>query len=122
MALDLARLTLAPSMRLYGVQVTYTRAGEDAFAVAGVFDRQHAESYNAEGVPVAVLRAQLGVRLAAFPAGIVPLQGDGVVVSFLGARPVDASTAGAATESFTVQDVQRDAEGGAQLILGGWEA
>jgi len=120
MALDLARLTLGPAMRIFAVRAAYLRAGEPAFWLPGVFDRQHAEVFGADGAPVSTLRVTLGVRLGAFPGGFEPGQGDLVQLAFLGDRAVDLTTppaAGCTVQSFVVADVQPEGEGGAVLVL-----
>jgi hypothetical protein len=120
MAIDLARLTLAPAMRLFGAAVLYATPDAPGFVLRAVFDRAHVEVFSADGIPVSTIRAQLGVRMASFPAGIVPAQGDHVQVALFGARHVDHAApppAGVTLHDYLVQDVQPDAEGGAVLIL-----
>lgn len=121
MAIDLGRLTLGPAMRLYAARVLYGRPAEPPFHLRGVFDRQHVEVFDADGAAVSTRRAQLGVQLAAFPDGMLPLQGDLVQVAIQGEQQVDlelARRAGVTLESFVVADVQQDGAGGAVLILG----
>ena len=120
MPINLDRLTLAPAMRLFGVTVLYTRPEALPFAVAGVFDRQHVEIFGSDGQPVSTLRAQLAVRLSAFPAGFPPAQDDLVQVALLGGRPVHRTAPppeGAELLDYVVQDVRPQGEGEALLIL-----
>lgn len=120
MALDLARLTLGPAMRIYAVRAAWLREGEPDFWISGVFDRHHAEVFGADGAPVSTVRVTLGVRLGAFPDGFLPGQGDRVALAFIGERAVDLTTpppAGSVVQSFIVADVQREGEGGALLVL-----
>lgn len=123
MALDLDRLTLGPAMRIYAVRVLYGRPGEPPFLLRAVFDRQHVEVFAGEdAAPVSTHRVQLGVRLADFPPRFEPAQGDQVAVAMIRGRAVDYATPlppGAAVETFSVQDVQKDGAGGAVLPLSG---
>lgn len=120
MALDLARLTLGPSTRLFGVRAAYLRPEVPDFWITGIFDRMHVEAFGADGDAVSTLRCTLGVRLAQFPAEFVPTQGDLVQVAMIAGRAVSLTTpppAGATIHNWEVQDVQPDGEGGATLIL-----
>lgn len=121
MALDFGRLTLGAPMRLFAVAMLYARPGEPGFTIRAVFDRKHVESFGPDGAPISTRRAQLGVRLAGFPAGFIPGQGDEVAVAFDRDRPVDLIDPlppHVTIENFVVSDVQEDGGGGATLILG----
>lgn len=120
MPLDLGRLTLGAAMRFYGAAVLHARGADPAFAVPGVFDRRHEiVRFGDDGAPVTVLAPRLGVRLAAYPEGFAPQQGDAVRVAMIGDRQVSALplAAGAVLHDFLVRDVQPDGEGGAVLVL-----
>lgn len=117
--LDLDTL-LAPAHAAFAARVLYAAPQAHPFALRAVFDRTHVEVFGNDGVPVSTVRAQLSVRLAAFPAGMAPAEGDAVQVALRHGRAVDHADpppAGAALADYLVQDVQPDAEGGAVLIL-----
>lgn len=118
--LDLAAL-LAPAHDHFAATVLYGRPAEPPFVLRGVFDRQHVEMFDGDGAPVSTRRVTLGVQLAAFPDGMLPLQGDEVQVAIRGEQQVDHELArrpGVTLEGFVVADVQQDGAGGAVLVLG----
>lgn len=122
MVIDFDALLVAPAMSIFGARVLYGRGASADFAVGGIFDRFHLEAgFSDNGAPIATMRAQLGVRLADFPAGFVPAPGDRAKVAHIGSLQVDADAppAGADLLAFAVADVQRDGAGGALLILTG---
>jgi hypothetical protein len=102
MAFDYDKV-LGACMNVFGQSTLYTAPGSPAFALTGVFDRCHVEvSFDSEGVAVSTQFPVLGVRAAAFPAGIVPSQGDRVGIN---------------GTDFQVTDTQPDGQGHVLLIL-----
>lgn len=105
--IDFDTLASEPAVETFGEPVTYTPQGHDPFALNGIFDEAYAASefrISRHDQPVSTVGPGLGVRLADFPVGVKPQQGDTLTVTRTG-------------ESFTVADVQPDGLGFVYLIL-----
>lgn len=78
-------LVLGPCMAVFGQPVSYTPTGYAApIVVTGIFQRGYSETaFGADGVPVMNRMPVLGVQQGQFPAGVVPSQGDTLVVAGL---------------------------------------
>lgn len=106
MAVDWDKLVLGPLHQTFGEPegtVAYRPQTGPAFTLeGGVFDAGHRELDALPGVPISTTGPTLGVRLAAFPAGIEPQQNDKVTVR---------------GKIYQVRDVQPDSHGEARLLL-----
>jgi hypothetical protein len=110
----------SPVMDAFGVRVLYGRPGDPPFHLRAVFDRFHEDVFGGNDAPSSTRRAHLVVRLAAFPPGFAPRQGDRVNVALRDGFAVDLSDLppqGVQVEGFTVMDVQPDGGGAAILPL-----
>lgn len=78
--IDFDTLVLGPCLSAFGQITLYTAPGQ-SFDLPGIFDRYHAEiTFDAGGVPVSTQRPMLGVRESDFPFGLLPAQGDTVLI------------------------------------------
>ena len=80
--IDFDALINAATQDAFGQPVLYTPVGtQTAIQISGIFQRGYQETtFSTEGVPVANRLPVLTVRQVSFPAGIVPQQGDTLVV------------------------------------------
>ncbi|MFN3686102.1 hypothetical protein [Salinarimonas sp.] len=100
MSVDFERM-LAPMMDAFAREVTYTAPGGEPVARRGVFDRDHQRAFDGNGVYHSAAVSKLGIRLSEWsprPAhrGVVVVPGEG---------------------TYTIHDIEADAEGAADLIL-----
>jgi hypothetical protein len=103
MALDFDALVLGPCMDAFAQPVSYTAQSGQRVAIVGVFDRYHVEvSFDGTGAPVSTTLPVLGLREAAFPAGMCAAQGD--IVSIAGTH-------------YEITDTQPDGHGHVLLML-----
>lgn len=103
---DWDKHVLAPVGKVFGETVTYTPARGAQFTITdAVFDEGYRDVNALDGlVPAVEARPVLGVRAAAFPAGITPAQNDKVYI------PSVAKT-------FVVQKPEPDGHGHIKLLL-----
>lgn len=106
MAIDWDAHVLAPTMKVFGETVTYTPAGSGAFQITdAVFDPAYREVEPlSDDIAEITSTPALGVRLASFPAGVTPGQGDTVSIPSVG-------------KTFVVRDPRPDGHGHARLLL-----
>jgi hypothetical protein len=112
----------AVAIDAFGARVRLRRGGGAPATVPAVFDRHHATlPLGGDVAGVAALRAQITLRPAAVPGGV--LQGDKAEVALLNGVQVDiaAPPAGAVVEAFAVTEIRPDGFGGALLLLQEWE-
>lgn len=106
MAIDWDGLVLAPCHAAFGEPagtVTYFPQIGASFDLEGsVFDDGFHTRDLLAGPSISTSQPTLGVRLALFPAGVLPLQGDGVALR---------------GQLYLVRDVQPDSHGEARLLL-----
>ncbi len=106
---DIDQNILAPMMAagVFGenVQPLYTPQGGAQFALDGVFDDQYV-GLSLEGAEpeFQTMSPVLGVRLAQFPPGVTPNQGDVVTVASV-------------STTYRVMSVKADGHGWAKLVL-----
>lgn len=82
----------------------YTPQGGAGFAIDGVFDDGWHEVDILRESPITSSAPSLGVQLSAFPAGVMPQQGDAVTVR---------------GNTYAVREVRPDSHGWARLMLNG---
>jgi hypothetical protein len=106
MAVDWDGLVLKPCHEAFGEAtgtVTYTLPGGLSFPLeGGVFDDGFSTLDLLSGPQVSTSAPTIGVRLAAFPPGVTPSQGDQVTIR---------------GQTYLVKDVQPDSHGEARLLL-----
>lgn len=107
MGVDFDALALAPCIAAFGEKangrsVTYQPAGGAAAAVDGIFDAAHEEVTVQQGAPVSTINPMLGIRLADFPGGTAPAQGDRLTIR---------------GTPYEIVDIEPDGQGGANLKL-----
>jgi hypothetical protein len=113
MPVDWDSLVIAPCLAVFGSPVTYTPVGGNAITITGIFDNEYFDQnalgaglIEQVGMPgnITASRPVLGIRLAEFPAGIAPLQGDTLALTETGV-------------TYTVMEVRPDSHGSAKLLL-----
>lgn len=108
MTIDWDKHVLGPCEAVFGEDldsITYSPAGGQAFDTTGIFIESYREVNGiADAVPMNSELSVLDMRLARFPAGRFPAQGDQVTVHRV------AST-------YVVRDVRPDGHGSAKLLL-----
>ena len=107
MSVDFDTLANGPAVATFGQAVTYQPVAGAPFAITGIFDEawqdvEFEESRHGRRVPVSTVKPALGVRLADFPPGVTPAQGDSFTLI--------------SGESHVVADVQPDGFGMAYLL------
>jgi hypothetical protein len=108
--IDLDRLVLGPAMRVFGEEgqgypiAIYTPAGQSSFELREVvFDIASNEiKFDNDGTPLTTVRPTCGVRLALFPGGSTPAQGDQIQLR---------------GKVYDVAEVRPDGHGHARLML-----
>lgn len=102
MPVDFDDLVLAPLIGVFGESALYAPARGAPVTLTGIFDEAARTLTFEEGAAVSSTRQLLGVRLADFPVGVTPAQGDRVTLR------------GAV---YQVADVEPDGMGFAKLVL-----
>lgn len=106
--LSFDELVVAPAIAAFGEASqgfdlpVYTPAAGIPFQIDGVFDEAYREVDPVIGSPVSSTAPMLGVRLAAFPPGVVPAQGDLLTIR---------------AGNYVLREVRVDSHGWARLLL-----
>jgi hypothetical protein len=108
MSIDFGALVLGPAMAAFAWPITVTplasQPGQAAYAARGSFDAESQSIPLEDGSELQSVRIILGIRLNEFP--IAPRQGDRIAVT----SPTD-------TQSYFVDRITPDGQGGAEMAL-----
>jgi hypothetical protein len=115
MSVDWDSLVIGPCHAVFGDPVDYTPSTGAPFSFFGVFDAEYIDQnviggmIDQIGLPgnITGARPVLGVQLSAFPAGVVPRQGDTFIIT--GGQHIG--------EQYKVMEVRPDGRGEAKLLL-----
>ena len=101
MPVDFNSLVLIPNMLVFAIPVTHTPVGGVGYLTQGIWSMTHLDVMMDDGAKLSTVTISLGIALSQFD--FIPAVGDMITL--------------ASGQTFLIDDIQPDGQGGAKLLL-----